>query len=59
MSKPSSIKESVEIGIFRFFNCFSKKWKIGKRYKTERIEERAEPYQTPMSTLKREIEKLF
>ena len=54
-----STKESVEIGIFRFFNCFSKMWKIGEKYKAERIGERAKPCLTPISTLKKGEEKSF
>ena len=53
MSRPLSTKESVEIDIFRF-DWFSKMWKIGKRYKTERIGERAKPCPTPILMLKRE-----
>ena len=34
-------------------------WKMGKRYNAERIGKRAEPYPTPMSTLKKEEEKSF
>jgi len=34
-------------------------WKIRERYKTESIRERAEPYPTPMSMLKKGEEKLF
>ena len=59
MRSPSSIKESMEIGIFRFFNWFLKIWKIDERYNTERIGKRAEPCPTPMSTLKKGEEKLF
>jgi len=52
----SSINESVEIGIFRFFNCFSK---IGERYKAEKIGKRDDPCPTPMSILKNGEEELF
>ena len=55
----SSTKKITEIGIFRFFNLFSKVWKIKKRYKTNKIGDKAEPYPTPISILKREEEKLF
>jgi len=34
-------------------------WEIEERYKTDSIGERAEPCLTPMSTLKKEEEKLF
>jgi len=55
MRSPSSTKK-IEIRIFRFFNCFSK---IEEKYKTESIGERAEPYPTPMLTLKKRKEKLL
>ena len=35
-------KERMEIGIFRFLILFSKIWRIGERYKAERIGERAD-----------------
>ena len=59
MKRLSFIKERVETGIFRFFNCFSKIWKIEERYKAERIGERVDPCLTPTSTLKKGEEKLF
>lgn len=59
MRRLSSTKEIVEIGIFRFFNWFLKIWKIGKRYKAEKIGERADSCLIPISTLKKGEEKLF
>ena len=53
------IKEIIEIEIFRFFNFFSKIWKIGEKYKADRIGDKAEPYTTPILILKKEEEKLF
>ena len=47
----SSMNERKGIGIFRFFKQFSKIWKIGERYKADRIRERAEPCPTPTSML--------
>ena len=43
IKSPSSTKERVEIGIFRFFSQFSKIWNIGEIYKAEKIRERADP----------------
>jgi len=54
-----SINEMKEIGIFRFFSLFSKIWKIEEKYKANKIGDRANPYSIPMSTLKKEKEKLF
>ena len=59
IKSPSFIKERMEIEIFRFFNQFSKMWKISKRYNAERIGKRAEPCPTSMSILKNGEEKLF
>ena len=39
---PSSTNERIKMGIFRFFNCFSRIYKNGMRYKTERIGEKAD-----------------
>jgi len=52
MIRPLSTKERVEMGIFRFLKCFPRIYKNGVKYKTERIEERADPWPTPMLTLK-------
>ena len=49
----------IKIGIFRFFNIFSRIWKIGERYKADKIGDKEEPCLTPMSTLKWDEEKLF
>ena len=57
IKSPSSTKERMEIGIFRFFILFSKIWRIGARYKVERIEEKADSWPAPMSTLKKGEEK--
>jgi len=59
MKRPLSTKEIKEIRIFRFFNLFSKMWRIEEKYRADRMEERAELCPTPMSTLKKEDEKLF
>jgi len=59
MKSPSSIKEMTETWIFRFFNLFSKMWKIGNRYNANRIGERAEPWSTPTLILKKGEKKLF
>jgi len=48
--RPSSMNERIEIGIFRFFRCFSRMYKNGVRYKAERIGERADPWPTPTLT---------
>jgi len=42
----------IEAGILRFLRCFSKMYKKGERYKANKIEERADPWPTPMFTLK-------
>jgi len=59
MKRLSSTKEKVKTGIFGFFNCFSKIWKMKEWYEVERIGERADPCPTLTSTLKKEEEKLF
>jgi len=43
MKSPSSTKEMIEIGILRFFRCFSKINRKGKKYKANKIGERVEP----------------
>ena len=55
MISPSLTNESIEMGIFKFFNHFSKIEKIGKRYKVERIGKRANICPTLISTLKKDI----
>ena len=59
MKSSSFIKEMTETWIFRFFNIFSKMWKIGNRYNANRIGERAKPWPTPTSILKKGEKKLF
>ena len=59
MKRPSSTKEMIEIGIFRFFSLFSKIWKTGKRYNTNKIGDRADPWLILMSTSNRGEENLF
>jgi len=49
----------TEIGIFRFFNLFSRVWKIGEKYKADKIGDKTEPYLILISILKRKEEKLF
>jgi len=53
-----SINEMKEIGIFRIFSFFSKMWKIEEKYEANKIGDRADSYSIPMSTLKKEKEKL-
>ena len=48
-----------EIGIFRFFNQFSKIWRKDNKYRVERIEDRAESCPTPMLILKEGELRLF
>ena len=59
MRIPSSTKERIEIGIFKFFKQFSRIWRNGERYSTNKIGERAEPWPTPMLTSKKGKVKLF
>ena len=56
---PSSTNKRIEMGIFRFFNCFSRIYKNKVRYKAERIGKRADPWLTLTLTSKIEEEKLF
>ena len=44
------MNERIEMGIFRFFKCFSRMYKNGVRYKAERMGERADPWPTPTLT---------
>ena len=46
------MKERMEMEIFRFLRYFSRIYKNGVKYKAERIGERADPWPTPMLTLK-------
>jgi len=41
--RPSSTKERMETGIFRFIRCFSRIYKRGVRYKADKIGERVDP----------------
>ena len=59
MERLWSTKKRMEIGIFIFLILFSKIWRIGERYKTERIEKRANTWPTLISILKIWEEKLF
>ena len=45
--------------MFSIFNCFSTDWRIGERYKAERIGESAEPCPMPMLISKKEEMKSF
>ena len=56
---PLSTNKRIEMGIFRFFNCFSRIYKNRVRYKAERIKERADSWPTPTLTSKLEEEKSF
>ena len=59
MKRLSSTKEITEIGIFRFFNRFSKMWKTSNKYKADKIGESAELYLIPILTSKKGEEKSF
>ena len=59
MIRPLSTKERMEMGIFRFLRHFSRIYKNRVKYKAERIGERADPWPTPMLTLKSGDIKLF
>ena len=50
--RPSSTNKRMEIGILRFLRCFSRMYKNGKRYKADKIGERADPWSTPTLTSK-------
>ena len=54
-----STNDRMEFGIFKFNKCFSRIWKIGERYKVDKIGERTEPWPTPISTLQKREEKSF
>ena len=43
-----SMKEGIEMGIFRFLRCFLRIYKNRVKYKAERIGERADSWPTPM-----------
>ena len=57
MNSPSSTKEITEIGIFRFFNLFSKIWKTDNKYNANKIGERAEPCLILISIFKKNCSK--
>ena len=59
MKRPSSTKERIEMGIFRMLRCFSRIYENRVKYKAERIGERADPWPTPILTLKSGNVKLF
>ena len=54
-----SMKEGIEMGIFRFLRCFSRIYKNRVKYKAERIGERADPWPTPILILKSGDSKSF
>ena len=56
---PSSTKERMEMGIFRFLRCFSRMYENGDKYKAKRIGERIDPWPTSMLTSKSEDSKSF
>jgi len=49
----------IEMGIFKFFRCFSKIYKKGERYRADKIGERVDSCPTPTFMLKIGDEKLF
>jgi len=53
MRRPLSTNDRIEILRSRFFKYFSRIWRNGKRYKAERIGERANSWPTPTLTSKR------
>jgi len=59
IKRPLSTNKMTEIGIFRFFNLFSKIWKIKERYRIDEMGDNAKSYPISMSTLKIGKEKLF
>ena len=59
IKRPLSIKERMEMGIFRIFKQFSRIWRTEARYKTDKMGDRAEPCPTPTLTLKKGEENLF
>jgi len=50
--RPLSTNKRIEIGILRLLRYFSRMCKNGERYKANKIGERANPWLTPMLTLK-------
>ena len=59
MKKPLFTKEITKIGIFRFFNLFSRIWKTGNKYGANKMGKRAKSWPTPMLSSKNREEKLF
>ena len=55
----SSTNKRIEMGIFRFFNCFSRIYKNRVRYKAERMGERVDLWPTPILTSNIGEERLF
>ena len=53
MGSPSSTNDKIETGIFRIFNHFSRMWRMRDKYRADIIGERANPWPTPTSTLKK------
>jgi len=58
MRRLLSTNDRIENFRSRFFKCFSRIWRNGERYKTERMGERADPWPTPILMSKKQ-EKLF
>jgi len=52
-------KKISKTRIFRFLAFFSKIWKIGERYKADKVGDKTKSYSTPTSKLKNREEKLF
>ena len=57
--RPLSTKDTNETGIFRLLALFLKIWKMGERYRTDKMGNKADPCPIPTSTLKNGEEKLF
>ena len=57
--RPSSTKERMETGIFRFIRRFSRIYKREVRYKANKIGERADPWPTLMLTVNDGDDRLF
>ena len=47
MKRPSSTKKMKKVGILRFFKQFSRIYIKGKRYRVDKMDDRAEPCPTP------------
>ena len=59
IKRPSSTKEIKDVGIFSFFNWFSKMNIKGERYRADNIGESAEPWPTPTLILNISEKRLF